>query len=265
MRVILTGSEKYDSTKVLGFVAGKLDVTAYVIDRDLPSENTVNICEKYRVPVYSYNKINEAILNNKIEKPDIGINYNYRRIIKNPLLNFPINGIINFHPAPLPEHRGVGGCCYAIKYGYKQWGVSCHYMDDGIDTGALIEVRKFDISGYNCSSIILERIIHEHMYELMEYIVNMLASGKIPSSIPQQDGGHYYSQKQLEKDKIIIGVETIEEIDHKIKAMWFPPYHGAHIEIDNTKYTLVNQDILNELENIYKFALEHKHLFDNAK
>ena len=38
-------------------------------------------------------------------------------------------GCLNFHPAPLPDLRGVGGYNVAILEGMREWGVSCHFVD----------------------------------------------------------------------------------------------------------------------------------------
>lgn len=41
---------------------------------------------------------------------------------------------------------------------------------------------------------------------------------------------------------------TQEELDLKIRAFWFPPYSGAGFKIDGKFYTLINEQILNELQ-----------------
>jgi methionyl-tRNA formyltransferase len=45
--------------------------------------------------------------------------------------------------------------------------------------------------------------------------------------------------------------DSAEEIDKKINALWFPPYHGASIVIDGKRYSLVNDEILNKLAMLY--------------
>jgi methionyl-tRNA formyltransferase len=47
-------------------------------------------------------------------------------------------GIINLHPAPLPTLRGCNSYAHAIIDNRKRYGVSLHYVDEGIDTGPLI-------------------------------------------------------------------------------------------------------------------------------
>ena len=44
---------------------------------------------------------------------------------------------INIHPSLLPDLRGKHPINGAILFNHKH-GVTCHYMDDGIDTGKII-------------------------------------------------------------------------------------------------------------------------------
>jgi methionyl-tRNA formyltransferase len=38
-----------------------------------------------------------------------------------------------------------------------------------------------------------------------------------------------------------------DDINLKIRAFWFPPYDGAYINVKGTRYTLINDFILNQL------------------
>lgn len=251
-----------DSITALKYSIKNLEIVACVLDGDMVIGDFTKICADYSIPVYTRDNILDSISNGMIQKPDIGIAYHYHSKIKKEVLLFPENGIINFHPAPLPEHKGVSACTYAILHNYAQWGVTAHYMDEDFDTGSIIKVRKFDIEKYDCSSIALQRINYKHLLSLFTEVVDMLALGTIPAGTPQEDGGHYYSRKNLENDKAISLTDNKNTIDHKIRAMWFPPYHGANITIDGEVYTLVNKKILNELGDIYSIVMqEHKELF----
>ncbi len=52
-------------------------------------------------------------------------------------------GCLNFHPAPLPDFRGLGGYNVAILEGLPEWGVSSHFVDEHFDTGDLVDVERF--------------------------------------------------------------------------------------------------------------------------
>ena len=71
------------------------------------------------------------------------ISFLFWRLIREPLISLGRIGCLNFHPAPLPDFRGLGGYNVAILEGLREWGVSCHFVDEGFDTGDLVEVERF--------------------------------------------------------------------------------------------------------------------------
>ena len=255
--IFLTSCKNYrekDSIDALKYAAKSLEITACILDSDIILDEFVQLCLKLSIPIFNRENVCAIFLEHKTQKPKIGLAYHYHSIVNKEILEFPENGIINFHPAPVTEHRGVSGCTYAILHKYAEWGVTAHYMDEKVDSGDVIKVRRFDIAKHDCTALSLQRVNYSHYLELYKEIVDILATGVIPKGTPQEPDGVYYSRKQLEKDKSVHLTDTKETVDHKIKAMWFPPFHGANVTIDGEKYTLVNQRILDELGKIYEIA-----------
>ena len=52
--------------------------------------------------------------------------------------------VINFHPS-IPNYRGVGGVNFAIYNEEKFFGSTVHYIDEKIDNGKIINVRRFKL------------------------------------------------------------------------------------------------------------------------
>jgi phosphoribosylglycinamide formyltransferase-1 len=53
--------------------------------------------------------------------------------------------VINVHPALLPAFPGIGAIEQALAYGVKVFGVTVHFVDDGVDTGPVILQRAVDL------------------------------------------------------------------------------------------------------------------------
>jgi methionyl-tRNA formyltransferase len=252
---LFLGGKRNYSFKALQYIAERLNVVVCVFDGDDIPEDWNQFCESRGIPVYTYRTIYEAISEKKIEEADIGVCFLHDKIVKSSLLRFPKRGIINLHPSPLPEHKGIAGSSYALLHDYSEWGVTAHYLGENIDTGDIIRVDHFDISKCNCSAIVLAKAIYEKLYSLMQDIIAMLENDDFPENTPQNGAGHYYSRKSLEKDKAITSSMETEEIDRRIEALWFPPFHGAFVELHGKKYSLVNEKILDELGKVYEIAL----------
>ena len=61
---------------------------------------------------------------------DLVVSFLFWNRIREPLISLGRIGCLNFHPAPLPDFRGVGGYNVAILEGLREWGVSCHFVDE---------------------------------------------------------------------------------------------------------------------------------------
>src|SRR4051812_13746486 len=53
------------------------------------------------------------------------------------LRRFP-DAVINVHPALLPAFPGIAAIAQAVDHGVKVFGVTVHFVDDGVDTGPII-------------------------------------------------------------------------------------------------------------------------------
>ncbi len=66
-------------------------------------------------------------------------------IIKNTVLNSFKYGILNFHPGDLPKYRGCSAPEWQL-YENNKIISTCHLIDEGIDSGKIIEKRILDVS-----------------------------------------------------------------------------------------------------------------------
>jgi phosphoribosylglycinamide formyltransferase-1 len=60
------------------------------------------------------------------------------------LARFPAR-VINVHPALLPAFPGIRAIEQAIAYGVKVFGVTVHFVDEGVDTGPIILQRAVEL------------------------------------------------------------------------------------------------------------------------
>jgi phosphoribosylglycinamide formyltransferase 1 len=69
----------------------------------------------------------------------------YMQLLRAPFLaRFP-DAVINVHPSLLPAFPGLRPIADAVEYGVKVFGVTVHYVDDGVDSGAVILQAAIDI------------------------------------------------------------------------------------------------------------------------
>ena len=88
------------------------------------------------------------------------------------LARFP-GRVINVHPALLPAFPGIGSVEQAIAYGVKVFGVTVHFVDEGVDTGPIILQRAIDLPAATEGKAVraaLRPIEHELLCEAVRLI-----------------------------------------------------------------------------------------------
>lgn len=82
-------------------------------------------------------------------KPDYIILAGYMRILSPLFIQSYPKKIINIHPADTKQHQGLHGYEWAFENGLNKTKITVHYVDEGLDTGNIIEQAEVDLSGAN--------------------------------------------------------------------------------------------------------------------
>jgi len=76
---------------------------------------------------------------------DAAIVVAYGRILPAPLLTIPRFGFLNIHGSLLPKYRGAAPIQWAVARGERQTGVSIMQVEEGLDSGPVIDEVAVDI------------------------------------------------------------------------------------------------------------------------
>lgn len=93
------------------------------------------------------------------------------------LARFP-ERVINVHPALLPAFPGLEAVDQAIAYGVKVFGVTVHFVDDGVDSGPVILQRAIELPDVSDAEAVLERL-HPIEHALLPEAVRLIARGAV--------------------------------------------------------------------------------------
>jgi methionyl-tRNA formyltransferase len=91
-------------------------------------------------------------------EPDIGVIF-YGSWLPPALFSIPRHGFLNFHPAPLPELRGVEPDTFAILEGRSEvWG-TVHLVSEGYDEGPIVErTAKMRLTRYTTPVVVWHKL-----------------------------------------------------------------------------------------------------------
>ncbi len=102
----------------------------------------------------------------------------YMRILGKTFLQGWQKDVMNIHPSLLPSFKGLEAQQQALEYGVKYTGCTVHFVDEGMDTGAVIDQRVVPVFHTDDESSLSERIIIEE-HQLYPELVQLYARGKI--------------------------------------------------------------------------------------
>jgi phosphoribosylglycinamide formyltransferase-1 len=86
--------------------------------------------------------------------------------------------IVNVHPALLPAFPGVNAVRQALLHGVKVTGCTVHFVDEGIDSGAIIAQRAVSVLDGDDEASLGARI-HAAEHELFVSVLADIAAGRV--------------------------------------------------------------------------------------
>ena len=102
----------------------------------------------------------------------------YMQLLSGSFLSAFPAGVINVHPALLPAFPGLDAVGQALAYGVKVFGVTVHFVDEGVDTGPVILQRAVELPDARERSEVLEHL-HPIEHQLLPEAVRLIALGAV--------------------------------------------------------------------------------------
>jgi methionyl-tRNA formyltransferase len=247
VRVVFLAKHKRSAARALEhLVASGCEVAAVVAGP--PDQHTVDaqrvdlVADRHGLRQATEDELYDAGL----QEVDLVVSFLFPRRILPPLIELPRAACLNFHPAPLPDLRGLGGFNVAILEGRREYGVSAHHVAETFDTGDLVDVERFPIDPERETAWSLDLKSQERLLGLFKRVVERVAAGDDLPRTPQGEG-RYVSRQEFERLRVVRPGDSPEETARRIRAFWYPPFEGAVLELDGHRYTLVDGPLLEEL------------------
>ncbi|MFI4990837.1 MAG: phosphoribosylglycinamide formyltransferase [Solirubrobacterales bacterium] len=93
------------------------------------------------------------------------------------LRRFP-GAVINVHPSLLPAFAGLNAIGQALAYGVQVFGVTVHFVDEGVDTGPVILQRAVELPGARSEQDVLAAL-RPLEHALLGEAVRLFARGEL--------------------------------------------------------------------------------------
>lgn len=162
-------------------------------------------------------------------KPDLQVVVAFR-MLPEVVWKLPTEGTFNLHGSLLPEYRGAAPIHWAVINGETKTGVTTFFIDEKIDTGAIIDQRTMDISETQTTGQ-----VHDHMMQLGADLVvdtvDAIATGTAASS-PQPKDKVFKPAPKLNANNTRIDWSLAGHVIYN-KVRGLNPFPGAWTELHN--------------------------------
>ena len=220
-----------------------LDVQFIVPRTDTDDLTLKQFSEKYGVDYLHQVKINsvEFLEQAKTYDCDLFVSMSFNQIFKNEIINLPKHKTINCHAGKLPFYRGRNILNWALINDEKEFGITVHYVDGGIDTGDIILQRVFPISDKDNYSTLLE-VAYVECAEILYDAIKLIQNNEV-DRISQNTIHHigFYCGKRGIGDEIIYWNQNSRDLYNFIRSICLPgprattSFNGLEVKINSSR------------------------------
>ncbi len=203
------------------------------------------LAEENNITVYQPNtmKSEETINLIKDINPDIIVVVAYGKILPKVILDIPEFGCINVHASLLPKYRGAAPIQWAVLNGDTETGVAVQQMNEGIDTGDLLLVKKTKIDINETSAELFDRLSFLGA-DALDKTINMIENDSVKRT-PQPDGDFGYAKMISREMSPIDWSKSAFEIHNQVRGLQTWPCADTVI---NGKKVKIHKTLLSELK-----------------
>ena len=233
MKTIFMGTPEF-ALPSLKLVAEKTDLKAIFTKEDKPNSRgnkiVINPIKQYglenNIEIIQPKKLRDEEIINKIKEinPDLIVVVAYGKIIPKSIIDIPKYGIINVHSSLLPKYRGASPIHSAILNGDKETGVSIMYIEEELDSGAVILQEKCEISDEDTLGSLHDRLKIIGA-DALGKVLDLIETGKV-SAVPQEHDKATFVKPISKEEEKIDWTKSKEEIHNKVRGL--NPFPGAY-------------------------------------
>ena len=249
MRVVFMGTPDF-SVPALERIATEHEVVAVVTQKDKPKGRGMSVSYtpvkesalKLNIPIYQPDKVKEESFVEELKElnPDVIVVIAFGQILSNDILTLPKYGCINVHASLLPKYRGAAPIQWAVIDGEEKSGVCTMKMDEGLDTGDIIDVDEITLDPKETGGSLFDKLAKLGGELILKTLQN-LEFGKA-TFIKQDDSKSTYAKKMTKELGHIDFTKDAESIERLIRGL--NPWPSAFTYLDGKVMKIWDADVV---------------------
>ena len=239
LRIIFMGTPEFAVHILDGLVQQNYNVVGVITAPDRPAGRGQKV-KLSAVKIYAQNHQLNVLQPENLKHPDFiatldTLNPNLQvvvafRMLPKVVWYMPKYGTFNLHASLLPQYRGAAPINWAIINGEKETGVSTFFIDEKIDTGALIFQKSIPISNEDTAGTLHDKLMNEGKILTLK-TVEAISNNSI-KTIQQPQSIELKTAHKLNKENCKIDWQKSgEDIRNLVRGL--NPYPAAWAELKN--------------------------------
>lgn len=204
-----------DETLAIDFVCVRYDKKDSVL---------MKLAEEHNIDVLYTPNINSDEFLSRLKKypAKLYVSMSFNQIFKKDIRKIPDKSVINCHAGKLPYYRGRNILNWALINDEKEFGITVHYVDAGIDTGDIILQDTYPITDQDTYKTLLEKA-YEACPDILYRAIKLIQEDQV--HVTRQDDidpvGLYCGMRK-ENDEILDWNQSSRDVFNFIRAITNP-------------------------------------------
>lgn len=253
MKLVFMGTPDYAVNTLEALIAAGHNVAAVFAQPDKPvgrkhiiTAPPVKVCaENHGITVYQPNTLRDGAAAEILKEiaPDAIVVVAYGKILPKEILEIPKYGCVNGHASLLPKYRGASPIQWCIVCGETETGVTAMKMDEGMDTGDILETAKTEIGAEETAEELFDRLSGL----TAELLVNTLADlekGNITPKKQDEEKASYAPIIKKEMAFLDFINMTAKEIHNAVRGYYSWPC--AYFFLENKRVKVIKAAVASD-------------------
>ena len=258
MNIVFMGTPDFSVEALKSLIAAGHNITAVVTQPDKKKGRGEKVmftpvkeeALKHDLKVYQPVKVREPEFIDELKKLDIDVIVviAFGQILPKEILEMGQYGCINVHASLLPKYRGAAPIQWAVIDGEEESGVTTMQMNEGLDTGDILEVVKVPIDKKETGGSLFDKLSIAGANLIVKTLDDLQAGTVTP--VKQDDTKSNYA-KMLKKElgNIDFNQEAVK-IERLIRGL--NPWPSAYTKLADKTLKIWDADVVDkdyEVEN----------------
>ncbi len=242
MRIVFMGTPAFAVPTLHQLLKTEFSVVGVVCQPDRPSGRgkivqvgpVKALALSQNIPVVQPEKMKDPQLMETLRawNPEVVVVAAYGRILPKAILDLPPKGCLNVHGSLLPKYRGAAPIQWAVIQGEVRTGVTIMLMDEGMDTGAILQQEEISIGPEETSGELAPRMAQVGGALLVRTLRGWVAGTMSP--LPQDDSAATLAPILTKEDGLMYWDRPARTLANRIRGLL--PWPGVYTFLEGERW-----------------------------